>query len=490
VLNGNLDLTTAGITVATNSATLTLGGGTINSNGVNALSALASNTKSLTIAGAATNVSTTAASFSNTGTLTIGTGDSFTAPKLTQVTGTTLTGGTYVLDGNLNLTGAATVNTNSAVLTLGGGTIKTGATNDLATLSSNTNSLTVNNGASVSTGASFNNSGTMNVAAHSTFTVTGAANTYTQSAGSTTVDGTLADSSTTGISVTGGKIQGAGMLKAKVSIGGVGTTPALNVGDAGKAGLLKITGTYAQLSTGTMNVSVGGTTVGTQFSQLQITGAASLGGTLTAAEVNAFTPTIGQTFTILTAGSVSGTFTNTTIAINSSEHFAISYTSTGVILTVASGPVSNSSNTIQPAAQMTAVATRKPALGTLKPVAGTSMPRHRVGTGVTRPVLVASTANSGARQIFPGATSANSLRIWERVPVAPSWEHAKGLAIARSPQSMNLNAAHSDLARHINNWQGQSYAAPVHAPLSGWIGVSNSRRLPVRILTPSLPRVR
>ncbi|HUD67883.1 MAG TPA: hypothetical protein VMQ17_25090 [Candidatus Sulfotelmatobacter sp.] len=41
------------------------------------------------------------------------------------------------------------------------------------------------------------------------------------------------------------------------------TAATLNVGDVGKPGLLKITGTYTQLNTCTMNVSVGGTTVGT-----------------------------------------------------------------------------------------------------------------------------------------------------------------------------------------------------------------------------------
>src|SRR4029077_5176326 len=130
-----------------NSATLTLQGGTINSNGVNALSALAANTKSLTIAGTGTNVSTTAASFSNTGTLTINSGDSFTAPALTQISGNSLTAGTYILAGNLDLTGAANITTNAAKLTLEGGTIQTGSTNDLANLSTNTGSLTLANNA-------------------------------------------------------------------------------------------------------------------------------------------------------------------------------------------------------------------------------------------------------------------------------------------------------------------------------------------------------
>src|SRR5260370_22661168 len=108
------------------------------------------------------------------------------------------------------------------------------------------------------------------------------------------------DAGTGGLRLTGGTIQGKGTLKANVSIGGGAS---INVGDAGKAGLLKITGTYTPLSTGTMNVSIGGTTVGTQFSQLQVSGVASPGGTKTAAFANGVTPTVGQTFTLLPTSS-------------------------------------------------------------------------------------------------------------------------------------------------------------------------------------------
>ncbi len=48
--------------------------------------------------------------------------------------------------------------------------------------------------------------------------------------------------------------------------------------------------------------------------------------------------TAGETFTVLNASSVTGTFSNSTIAINSSFHFVVSYTSTGVVLTVTAGP--------------------------------------------------------------------------------------------------------------------------------------------------------
>jgi len=481
-LAGNLDLTNSGISVTTNSSTLTLSGGTINSNSVNALGALASNTKTLTIAGTSNNVSTTASSFSNTGTLTINAGDSFKAANLTQISGTTLSAGTYVLAGNLDLTGAANVTTNSATLTLEGGTIQTGSTNDLANLASNTKSLTLTNNASFSTGASFNNTGTMDVTGGSTFTVSGS-NSYTQSAGTTTVDGTLAGG-TAGISVTGGTLLGVGTLNANTT-----NSATISVGDSGKAGLLAITGTYTQLSTGTSKVSVGGTTVGTQYSQLKITGTASLGGTLTAALINSFTPSVGQTFTILTASAVSGTFTNSTIAINSSEQFDISYTSTGVVLTVASIAPSNSSKSNQSSAQV-AAAEPKQALTKGTALKATNTPRHVIGTGISKRVQVGSISGSGGA-VLGDLARVETPRIWERIAVTPSWDHTKAVAIAQTPHTMNLGGAKSDLARPVEDWAGATHALPLRDPLTGLTGIaSQNHRVPVHILHPALPVVR
>lgn len=42
--------------------------------------------------------------------------------------------------------------------------------------------------------------------------------------------------------------------------------------------------------------------------------------------LNGFIPALGQKFTVVTTSTVTGTFSNTTIPINSTEHFAISYT--------------------------------------------------------------------------------------------------------------------------------------------------------------------
>jgi CO dehydrogenase/acetyl-CoA synthase beta subunit len=596
VLAGNLDLTTSGLTITRNSAVLTLEGGTINSNNVNALSALATNTGKLTIAGTSNNVSTSAASFSNTGTLTINSGDTFTAPALTQISGSTLSAGTYVLAGNLDLAGAANITTNSAVLTLEGGTIKTGSTNDLKNLSSNLGSLTLASNASFSTvgsftssgaltvnkgskftvttgtltnlsggtlasgtytiggtlqlptanggittnaanltltgtaakindgstsalagfnnntgtfalaggatlttaASSFSNSGTVTVAKGTTMTIGGTGNSYNQTAGTTTVDGTLSAGSSGLANVTGGTIQGAGTLtSANLSVGtsAVGSAT-INVGDAGKAGLLAITGTYTQLATGNMTGLINGTTAGTGYSQIQVTGTAALAGTINFTVASGFQSslTLGETFTALTASSVSGTFSNSTIAINATFHLNVSYTATGVVLTVASGPASAPNSS--PAQGMTqiAMASAKPAAITTqsKTLVLVSGLRHGVGASkIAKPIVVArwaAPAGHSNAMVARGSEGMRAPRIWERVPVMLSAGQARPITTAAPTRTVEADSTRVTLPTSDLR-MGQRHALGIQTPRAGWMGTVENRHVPVKNLSPMLTRI-
>ena len=137
------------------------------------------------------------------------------------------------------------------------------------------------------------------------------------------------------MTLTKGTIQGKGTIAAPV------TSNAIFVaGDSLTApGTLTITGSYTQNATGTLDIPVTGATAGTQYGQIVVSNGVSLSGILNIKRKAGFVPAIGTTFTILTAGVVSGQFTTVNGAtINSGEHFAVNYSSGAVTLTVASGP--------------------------------------------------------------------------------------------------------------------------------------------------------
>lgn len=77
-------------------------------------------------------------------------------------------------------------------------------------------------------------------------------------------------------------------------------------------GVLELGGDYTQLDFGVMAIDLGGTAnpdpESAEFDQLLIAGAAQLDGTLDLKLLDGYTPTPGDTFSILTAGSVAGEF--------------------------------------------------------------------------------------------------------------------------------------------------------------------------------------
>lgn len=255
--------------------------------------------------------------------------------SVAQIVNNELTAGQWVLDVNLNITGApANILTNSATLTLSGGTFKNvvDGSDAFANLNSNKKTLRILNHERYTTSGTLTNSNQMIVASGCKLTVgTGAS--YTQIGGTTTMDGQIIGA----VKILAGTYLGAGSIAGNVLVGGSGAAT-FSLGDTKLSALVKVTGTYTQMSNGILSSAIGGTTVGTQYSQLQTTGAVHLAGTLTAPLLGTFVPTVGETFTVMTGSSLTGSFSNSTIAINSSEHFAISYTKTSVVLTVASGP--------------------------------------------------------------------------------------------------------------------------------------------------------
>ena len=114
--------------------------------------------------------------------------------------------------------------------------------------------------------------------------------------------GSFAGSNT--LSVTqGGKLYGKGLVQGQVVVvqGGI-----FAPGDS--PGIFSIQGGYQQNAGGELDIVIGGTTAGTGFSQVKINGTATLGGTLNVMLVNGYQPAPGQSFQIVVATNVSGTF--------------------------------------------------------------------------------------------------------------------------------------------------------------------------------------
>ena len=139
----------------------------------------------------------------------------------------------------------------------------------------------------------------------------------------------------------GGSLFGGGTLGDNVVDDSI-LSPGDSVASTGK---LTVADTYTQGSTGALDIEINGATAGTKYDQLKVTQGATLGGTLNIT-LGGFTPTVGQTFTILTASSRGQHHFATVngLAINGSEHFTITYNAGSVVLKVVAGPAPSSNS--------------------------------------------------------------------------------------------------------------------------------------------------
>jgi hypothetical protein len=182
----------------------------------------------------------------------------------------------------------------------------------------------------------FSNAGTFTVDDAHTYSLTSGV--FTQTSGTTTVTNPQSTLSVPGgLNLAGGTLQGGGTVAGPVS--GVGTVaPGVTPGGAA---MLSMNGSYQPASPGTLSIDVNGaTTPGSDYDQLAVSGAATLDGLL-AINDPLFVPTPGQTFTIMTYGSHTGTFSSITgqrPAANPNLFYDVSYGPTSVVLTVETLP--------------------------------------------------------------------------------------------------------------------------------------------------------
>lgn len=146
------------------------------------------------------------------------------------------------------------------------------------------------------------------------------------------VDGSIASNT---IVNHGGTLAGTGTIQGNVTNGGT-----VRPGDA--PGTLTINGNYTQMSqpfAGTLQIDIAGASA-SQFSALNVLGTANLGGLLDPVLLNGFLPTIGESFTFLDYGAVTGSlFIFDRNIDNAPEHWDVTYQPNDAILTVAAGNV-------------------------------------------------------------------------------------------------------------------------------------------------------
>ena len=220
-------------------------------------------------------------------------------PTLTNVSGSTLTGGTYNLSGvlQLTLTGGNLV-TNAATLSLHGPyslvtTLVGGvSTNALSLLAANSGHLSLTGGRNITTSATaFANSGTVSIGdgtKGSTLSINGS---YTQTAGSTAVAkaSTLTSTAST-VTLQGGALTGSGTVSRPVAMSGTGS-----VQNGSTAGPLNLAGGYS--GAGTVKATLSSASI---FDQISVTGTANLTtSSLALSTAPGYTPAPGTTFTIL-----------------------------------------------------------------------------------------------------------------------------------------------------------------------------------------------
>ncbi|MBI1925276.1 PEP-CTERM sorting domain-containing protein [Candidatus Poribacteria bacterium] len=250
-----------------------------------------------------------ASGFTNEGTLRANAGSTLTVTdNLTNFSGTTLTGGTYEVFGTMRLPTGTNIVTNASTILLDGAGSQllngtSGTTNALANFATNAaaGDFTIQNGRNLTTPGAFSNAGIIMIDTGSMFTVDGAAtNDYTQTAGMTTVNGTLTVPDR--VDILGGSLFGNGTIN-----GDVFNTVAINPGNS--PGLLSIVGDYTQDPLGILNIELGGLLQGITYDFLNISLTAFLDGTLNVSLFGGFFPSVGDAFEILRSNSLSGTFT-------------------------------------------------------------------------------------------------------------------------------------------------------------------------------------
>ncbi|MBA2634002.1 MAG: hypothetical protein H0U86_13560, partial [Chloroflexi bacterium] len=229
----------------------------------------------------------------------------------TNHSGTTLTGGDYRLEGIFRYQGASIV-TNAASIGLWGGSIRDSAGVDALrnlALNSSSGGLSLSFYRILTVSGPLTNQGGISLLPGSVLTTTGD---FIQTGGITrvtaynTIQPVPAQLVATAglVRLRGGTLIGNGTVSTVENTGGA-VVPDRSAFSPEEAGILRVAGDYAQTSGGSLAVDLKGPSVLNGYDRLEVSGTATLAGTLSSAATTSAGP---GPFTILTAGNRIGTF--------------------------------------------------------------------------------------------------------------------------------------------------------------------------------------
>ena len=296
-----------------------------NNTGANNASFVNSSTGQLVAAAVSGDAFVGTASFNNQGTVSVtGTQELDIYSTVANISAGTLTGGSWNAAAGLLRVNGADLTTDAANVTLAGGAFDdTSSHPSLPTLTTVApgGTLTLTSTANLTVSGPLTSAGTTTVNSGSTLAVTGQ---FDLTGGITTVAG-------------GGTLQTNGseaLLSAGVLTGGGSVPePMVNQGATVSPGQAILTmPSFQQGSGGTYQMTVGGTSPGSGYSQLAPSGNAVVGGTLVLNHTAGFSPANGQTYTIVLGAVRVGRFK--TVTDNLGQPVTLTYTSTSVVVNV------------------------------------------------------------------------------------------------------------------------------------------------------------
>ena len=353
-----------------------------------------------------------------------------------------LAGGTYMIQSLLQpsvlkFTGAD-IDVNAATIVLdglGSAILDQNNSNAIDDLSHNEGSFTIRSDRDLRTAGPLTNEGSVTIGTNSVLTTTGE---YVQAAGSTALEDTTSKLAASGarVRVLDGVMKGLGTVEPALEATGGRVAPGLS------RGILKVAGSYAQGLSGALEVEIGGAAPGTGHDQLDVGTTASLGGTLDIVTPSSFTPTVGQSFTILKCRAVacrSGQFDNVQgTNVGSGLEYQVHYNATDVTLEVVDDQTTNTNLALSATPSSLASGETMTLSGTLTTAAG--------GEGLSEQQVILNQKPAGASEFTQlgdaVSTDANGTFSVDNVQPTESTEYMAQFA---GDQGVSLNASVSDV---------------------------------------------